>query len=133
MSSNERWLDLPLPTSHHRHVRWGKLHGASTALAIAEAVSDLTAPCCIVAATAAEADRLEHEIRFFSPAARVLRFPDYETLPYESISPPQDLLSERLDKIIDQAASLKGARLSIQIATAPDGMLLYERDPEKLL
>ncbi|HEY3516693.1 MAG TPA: transcription-repair coupling factor, partial [Gammaproteobacteria bacterium] len=49
----------------------------------------------MIAASAAEADKLEREMAFFGPRA-LRRFPDYETLPYEPISPPQDLLADRL-------------------------------------
>ena len=45
------------------------------------------------------ADKLETALRFFLPAAehhRILRFPDWEILPYDVFSPHQDLVSQRL-------------------------------------
>jgi transcription-repair coupling factor (superfamily II helicase) len=33
---------------------------------------------------------------FFAPDLRCALFPDWETLPYDSFSPHQDLISERL-------------------------------------
>src|SRR5215471_5316894 len=44
----------------------------------------------------ADALLLADELRFFSPALRVAVFPDWETLPYDTFSPHQDLVSERL-------------------------------------
>jgi transcription-repair coupling factor (superfamily II helicase) len=50
----------------------------------------------IVTAEPADAQRLEDELPFFAPGLRVAVFPDWETLPYDSFSPHQDLISERL-------------------------------------
>ena len=50
----------------------------------------------IVAADAADAQRLLDEIAFFAPGLRCVLFPDWETLPYDTFSPHQDLISERL-------------------------------------
>ena len=50
----------------------------------------------IVTADAADAHRLQDEISFFAPEVRCVLFPDWETLPYDSFSPHQDLISERL-------------------------------------
>src|SRR5659263_186336 len=49
-----------------------------------------------VTADAADAQRLIDEIAFFAPELRCVLFPDWETLPYDSFSPHQDLISERL-------------------------------------
>ena len=51
---------------------------------------------CIVAAEPADMQRLADELPFFAPELRVAQFPDWETLPYDSFSPHQDLISERL-------------------------------------
>ena len=52
----------------------------------------------VVAFTAepADATRFAEEIPFFAPDLRVAVFPDWETLPYDTFSPHQDLVSERL-------------------------------------
>ena len=50
----------------------------------------------IVTADAADAHRLIEEMAFFAPELRCALFPDWETLPYDSFSPHQDLISERL-------------------------------------
>ena len=50
----------------------------------------------IVTADATDAQRLQDELAFFAPDLRCVLFPDWETLPYDSFSPHQDLISERL-------------------------------------
>ena len=50
----------------------------------------------IVAADATDAQRLIEEMAFFAPGLRCALFPDWETLPYDTFSPHQDLISERL-------------------------------------
>lgn len=50
----------------------------------------------IFTADANDAQRLIDEMRFFAPDLRCALFPDWETLPYDSFSPHQDLISERL-------------------------------------
>ena len=50
----------------------------------------------IVTADATDAQRLIEEMAFFAPGLRCALFPDWETLPYDTFSPHQDLISERL-------------------------------------
>src|SRR5881397_4453238 len=50
----------------------------------------------IISAEPADTQRLEDELKFFAPELRVAVFPDWETLPYDTFSPHQDLISERL-------------------------------------
>ncbi|HEX7889804.1 MAG TPA: transcription-repair coupling factor [Ramlibacter sp.] len=50
----------------------------------------------VVTADANDAQRLLDEIAFFAPELRCALFPDWETLPYDTFSPHQDLISERL-------------------------------------
>ncbi|WP_046111407.1 transcription-repair coupling factor [Aquincola tertiaricarbonis] len=50
----------------------------------------------IVTAEPSDTQRLADELPFFAPGIRVAVFPDWETLPYDTFSPHQDLISERL-------------------------------------
>jgi transcription-repair coupling factor (superfamily II helicase) len=50
----------------------------------------------IITAEPADTQRLEAELPFFAPELRIAVFPDWETLPYDTFSPHQDLISERL-------------------------------------
>jgi transcription-repair coupling factor (superfamily II helicase) len=95
MTSNSLLGALEAPSAAARRCTWAELHGGALSLAAAEAAVRHAGPVCVVTASAAEADRLEREMAFFGRRA-LRRFPDYETLPYEPISPPQDLLADRL-------------------------------------
>ena len=86
---------LAVPDAATPHRTWAELHGSALCLGAAEAAARHDGPVCVIAASAAEADKLEREMAFFGPR-NLRRFPDYETLPYEPISPPQDLLADRL-------------------------------------
>jgi transcription-repair coupling factor (superfamily II helicase) len=73
--------------------------GSADALLLAQlAERDRTAGrlTAIVTADATDAQRLIDEIAFFAPTLRCALFPDWETLPYDTFSPHQDLISERL-------------------------------------
>jgi len=50
----------------------------------------------VVTADPADAQRLAEEMPFFAPGIVTCVFPDWETLPYDTFSPHQDLISERL-------------------------------------
>ncbi len=47
--------------------------------------------------SAMEAFRLKEEMNYFEPSLSIDYFPDWETLPYDLLSPHQDLLSDRLE------------------------------------
>jgi transcription-repair coupling factor (superfamily II helicase) len=77
---------LPMPT------------GSADALLLARLARDAgaTSPLAVICAEPADAQRLADELPFFAPGLRVAMFPDWETLPYDTFSPHQDLISERL-------------------------------------
>uniref|UniRef100_UPI0025D6F26A transcription-repair coupling factor n=1 Tax=uncultured Methylibium sp. TaxID=381093 RepID=UPI0025D6F26A len=73
--------------------------GSADALLLARFVQARAAErqlTAVVTADPADAQRLPEELGFFAPGLRVAVFPDWETLPYDSFSPHQDLISERL-------------------------------------
>ncbi|MCX7171888.1 MAG: transcription-repair coupling factor, partial [Proteobacteria bacterium] len=74
------------------------LAGSADALAIAQLAHDVAAGRLLTVITASPlaAQRLQDEIAWFAPKLRVHLLPDWETLPYDSFSPHQDLISERL-------------------------------------
>ncbi len=85
----------------------------------------------VVCADAADAQRLLEEIPFFAPTLRCALFPDWETLPYDSFSPHQDLISERLATLwrIVQRDRAQGADLVLVPATTA----LYRLAPPAFL
>jgi len=53
----------------------------------------------IVCADAIDAQRLTAEVPYFEPTISVSAFPDWETLPYDILSPHADLVSERIEAL----------------------------------
>ncbi len=85
----------------------------------------------IVTADATDAQRLVDEVQFFAPELRLAIFPDWETLPYDTFSPHQDLISERLATLwrISQRDKSQGADLVLVPATTA----LYRLAPPAFL
>ncbi|MDJ0749297.1 MAG: transcription-repair coupling factor [Woeseiaceae bacterium] len=76
---------------------WGRLLGASLSLAVAELASAVGRPIVVLAEDPRHADQLEAEIRFFAgEELPVEHFVEWETLPWDSFSPHQDIISQRL-------------------------------------
>jgi transcription-repair coupling factor (superfamily II helicase) len=97
-------LGLDLPTRDCRRVVWSQLFGSAPSLAAAEAVMRHRGPVCVIARSATAVEQLDREIAFFAGTHLTRPFPDYETLPYEPISPPKDLLADRLAALAELAA-----------------------------
>ena len=85
----------------------------------------------IITSDATTAQRLMDEIAFFAPDLRCALFPDWETLPYDTFSPHQDLISERLATLwrIQQRKKDTGADVVIVPATTA----LYRLAPPSFL
>ena len=63
-------------------------------------VSRADAPILVIAADSPTAQGLEAELDFYlGGRTEIRRFPDWETLPYDLLSPHQDIVSERLQAI----------------------------------
>ena len=105
-------LALPAPG---KSAEWGRLIGASLALAAAELARSVERPLLVLAEDAKHADQLEAEIRFFAGSDRAVEhFVEWETLPWDTFSPHQDIISQRLRVL----AGLPGMRRGIVIAAA---------------
>ncbi|AIF98668.1 transcription-repair coupling factor [Alteromonas australica] len=99
-------LSLPIPaqkkaTSSQDHKHWGQLQGSSPALCIAQAQAQYNGPIVLITADTPSALKLEKELAFFMADDNVpiTLFPDWETLPYDTFSPHQDIVSQRLETL----------------------------------
>ena len=100
-------------------IAWGRLIGASSALAAAELALQLSEntrqPLLLIADDPRHADQLEAEIRYFvANDIPVLHFVDWETLPWDNFSPHQDSVSQRLSVL----AALPDLQHGVIVATA---------------
>ncbi len=97
--------DSPRPSDREH---WSHAIGAVQGLVIAEATRSRGGFSLVITASAEDALRLQAEIGYFlnpetnpehpkvAPDLPVMTLPDWETLPYDSFSPHQDIISERL-------------------------------------
>ena len=126
-------MDLP-KLSPGKRFTLPRAAGSADALLLAqlgERERALRRTTAIVTADASDARRLVDELAFFAPGLRCAVFPDWETLPYDTFSPHQDLISERLAALwrISQKDKDTGAAVVIVPATtalyrlAPPGFL----------
>ncbi len=126
-------MDLPKLTPGKRFTL-PRPSGAADALLLArlgereKAAGRVTA---IVTADATDAQRLIDEMAFFAPGLRCALFPDWETLPYDTFSPHQDLISERLATLwrIQQHDKDTGA----DVVLVPATTALYRLAPPAFL
>ncbi len=81
----------------------------------------------MITADALDAQRLLDEMPFFAPELRCVLFPDWETLPYDSFSPHQDLISERL------ATLWRISRGEADVVLIPATTALYRLAPPAFL
>jgi transcription-repair coupling factor (superfamily II helicase) len=73
---------------------------ASDALYLAQAAKlsrSEGARLVLLCENAMDAFRLKEEMQYFEPSLSIEYFPDWETLPYDLLSPHQDLVSDRLE------------------------------------
>ncbi len=91
--------NIQLPSKAGEKFHWGNLSKTSSAYLIALAVQKASGLVLVVTPDRVTAAELEDEIKFFlgdTHNIKIHQFPDWETLPYDSFSPHQDIISERL-------------------------------------
>jgi len=107
--------------------RWTGLYGSAFALTIHEAALARSGPILVIAKSSQQAHFLLQEILFFSGADYPVDiFPDYETLIYDSFSPHQDIVSDRL-KLLSRDFTGRS------IVIAPISTLLMRLPPRAFL
>ena len=80
-----------------------------------------------ITANPLDAQRLQDEVRWFAPQLSVRVLPDWETLPYDSFSPHEDLVSERLATLYDIQ------RGACDLVLVPATTALYRMAPPEYL
>jgi len=107
-------------------LRYRGFSGSSDSLAIAQLAATRSA-LVVLTANAADAQRLLQEIGYFAPGLRVFMLPDWETLPYDQISPHQDLVSDRL------ATLYQLTQRAFDVVVVPVTTALYRLAPAEYL
>src|SRR5690606_31332833 len=112
---------------------WGNLKGSGYAWALQQAASRHDGLLLVITRDTQTALQLEQEIPFFDAAAGgengtgILSFPDWETLPYDSFSPHQDIISQRL-ATLNKLPQIKRGVLIVPVST-----LLHRIAPPQFL
>ena len=126
-------MDLPKLTPGKRYALPRPLNSSDALLLarLAEREKKGGRPVAVITADPSDAQRLLEEIPFFLPGLRCALFPDWETLPYDSFSPHQDLISERLATLwrIQQRKANDGA----DVVLVPATTALYRLAPPSFL
>ncbi|NYT81803.1 transcription-repair coupling factor [Alcaligenaceae bacterium] len=126
-------LTLPSTKTVLAALRPGQRHaqalppGSGDAWLLADLAQQAGQTIVVLCADPLTAQRLADEIVMFAPDLRVRQMPDWETLPYDSFSPHQDLISERLRTL---HALMQNA---VDILTVPVTTALYRLAPPDFL
>ncbi|MFW1677817.1 transcription-repair coupling factor [Pontibacter sp. JAM-7] len=121
-------LDYSLPSGTADRKYLGQVTGASRGLAISEAALRHNSTTLVICNDSSEAQRLLDEIRFFSGnQIELLAFPDWETLPYDTFSPHQDIISQRIATLA-RLPSLKRGILVVPVST-----LMHRTAPDEFI
>ena len=101
---------------------WGKLPGSSQALCLVSAARHSDKLTLVITPDGTTASALESELHCFNSGdgqtdrLPILHFPDWETLPYDTFSPHQDIISQRLSTLY-QLPQLKKGILVVPVTT----------------
>ena len=100
----------PVSTRPNNKQNWGQLHGSAQALAILHGAYQTKGLSLVITADASSALRLESELAFFNQQSdfNILHLADWETLPYDTISPHQDIISDRLKTLYQLPQTKQG-------------------------
>ena len=114
-----------LPVAGGRMVLSG-LAGSADSIAIAE-LAAMGRTLLLVCANPLDARRLSEELAWVAPPLRTQMLPDWETLPYDSLSPHQDLISERLSTLYSLTRS------DTDVILVPASTALYRMAPPSFM
>ncbi|WP_136679182.1 transcription-repair coupling factor [Neptunomonas sp. XY-337] len=121
-------LNFPLPQKAG-DTKWvGQVHDSAIGLLVAQAASKHAAPTLVITQNSESAALLEAEIRFYAgESLEILPFPDWETLPYDTFSPHQDITSARISTL-HRLQQLKQGIVIVPVST-----LLHRIAPSEFL
>lgn len=101
----------------------GQLYGSSITVISAEIINRHSGPVMLIASDMQQALRLNDELRQFTDKA-VTALPDWETLPYDSFSPHQEIVSSRLSSLY-QLPHMKDGVMILPVNTLMQKVCLH--------
>lgn len=109
---------------------WHNLHGSSAAIALYQGALSSDVPILLLTHDTPSAIKLEQELRSLlqdNNTLSICLFPDWETLPYDTFSPHQDIISQRLATLYQLSRMKKG------IVIVPVTTLVQRLAPKKYI
>lgn len=101
----------PLPKSNYESIYWTDACGVATSLGLVEAARHASGPLLLICSDSESVERYQRELQYFCSTDEefpVMGLPDWETLPYDSFSPHQDIISDRLQTLFNLPALERG-------------------------
>lgn len=108
---------------------WTNLQGSSSSLAIYHGACNAESPILLLTHDTPSAIKIEQELHSLNTnnTLSICLFPDWETLPYDTFSPHQDIISQRLATLYQLSRMKKG------VVIVPVCTLLQRIAPKKYL
>ncbi len=92
-----------IPSNADDHRSWGRVKSGATPYLIHTLLNKLDSFCLLITKDSQQAYAIENGLKFFRDEQQsndeILVFPDWETLPYDTFSPHEDIISQRLDTL----------------------------------
>lgn len=121
-------FDYQLPTGSGDRKQIGQVYGSVAGHLISDAAHRFNGFTLVICNDSNQANRLHDEVSFFNnDHLDILSFPDWETLPYDSFSPHQDIISERISTLN------KLPNLSKGILIVPLSTLMHRTAPSDFI
>ena len=93
------------PFQNGQRCHWGALYGNAYALALIEFAKEQNRPILFITRDIKENEQLYQTLRFYNTHLHILKFDNWEVLPFDHFSPHPDLVSNRL-QVLSQLPGL---------------------------
>lgn len=121
-------IETNLPAKAQDHRYFGNIPTGSSAYLIKQILESLNQFCICITKDSQQAFEIEQSLRFYINDKQFIHvFPDWETLPYDTFSPHEDIISQRL-KTLSALPHLKNGILILPLST-----LLQRLAPKQFL
>ena len=91
-------LSSILPKNVQDSLNWGSLYGSADALVLSEFIEKNSGVFLVITNTIDQCENLYNSLRFFS-SHQIIKFDDWEILPYDHFSPHSEIISNRLEAL----------------------------------
>ncbi|MCP4596417.1 transcription-repair coupling factor, partial [Neptuniibacter sp.] len=110
-------FNYPLPTGAGDRKQIGQVNGSAAGYVVSDAALKHSGFTLVITNDSNQANRLLDEVTFFNgDKLEILSFPDWETLPYDTFSPHQDIISERI-ATLNRLPNLQRGILIVPLST----------------